>query len=131
MRILACVVLLACFSCSHTPAPPPSPPPGPPVRVACRTDVADYCAANACDQTLSTMEQDSSLCPATITACSDITMVSQNRSDASTLWYQQGGQLVAIVNQLAPGQYMCLAGPAVFVIPQCTPSSQRLPACGS
>ncbi|HEX8112383.1 MAG TPA: hypothetical protein VF516_31855 [Kofleriaceae bacterium] len=77
------------------------------------------------------MEQDSGLCPATITACGDITVVSQSRGDAATLWYHQGGQLVAIVNQLSPGRYMCLAGPDVFVLPACTPSSQSLPACGS
>jgi hypothetical protein len=130
MRMLTCVVLLACSSCTH-PNPPPTPPPAPPVRVACRTSVADYCAANPCDQTLAAAEQGSSLCPATITACGDITVVSQNKVDVSTLWHYQGGQLVAIVNQLSPGQrYVCVAGPEVFVIPSCTLSSQSLPGCG-
>lgn len=131
MRIVTCVVLLAWCSCSRNPGPPTNPPPGPPVRVACRTSVTDYCAANRCDRTLAAVEQDRSLCPATITACNDTTVVSQNRGDSSTLWYLQGGQLVASV-QLSPGQqYVCLAGPDVFVIPSCTPSSQSLPACGS
>ena len=128
MRIVTGVVLLACVSCSH-----PSPPPPPPatVRVACRTPVADYCAANACDQTLDAVEQDSSLCPATITTCNDITVVSQSQSDGATLWYQQGGQLVAIVSELSPGQrYVCIAGPEVFTLPACTSSGQRLAACG-
>lgn len=127
MRIVTGVVLLACVSCSH-----PSPPPPPPatVRVACRTPVADYCAANVCDQTLTAVEQDRSLCPATITACKDITVIAQNQGNTSTLWYYQGGPLVAIVRQLAPG-YMCLAGPDVFVIPPCALSSQSSPACGS
>lgn len=131
MRMLTCVVLLACSSCSCNHSPPPTPPPAPPVRVACRTSVTDYCAASHCDPTLAAVEQDSGLCPATITTCNDITVVSQNRVDASTLWYHQGGQLVAIVKQLSPGQrYMCVAGPEVFVIPLCTLSSQSLPACG-
>jgi hypothetical protein len=130
MRILTCAVLLACVSCSRNPGPPPGPPPGS-VRVACRTPIADYCAATPCDRTLAAMEQDSRVCPATITACGDITAVFQNRPDASVLWYHQGGQLVAIVHQLSPGQrYMCVAGPEVFEIPACTPSSQSLPACG-
>lgn len=130
MRILTCVVWLACLSCTRNPSPPANPPP-PPVRVACRTSVADDCAANLCDRTLAAMEQDRSLCPATITTCNDVTVVSQNKGDTSTLWYHQGGQLVAIVSQLSPGpRYMCLAGPEVFVIPPCTLSSQSLPACG-
>jgi hypothetical protein len=100
--------------------------------VACRTSVADYCAANPCDRTLTAMEQDRNLCPATIAACNDITVVSQNRGDTAMLWYYQGGPLVAIVHQLSPGQqYSCIAGPDVFVIPSCTLSSQSLPACGS
>lgn len=128
MRIVTGVVLLACMCCTRNPSPPPSGT----VRVACRTSVADYCAANVCDQTLVAAEQNSSVCPATITACNDITVMSQNRGDTSTLWYYQGGPLVAIVRQLAPGpQYMCLAGPDVFVIPPCTLSSQSLPACRS
>jgi hypothetical protein len=77
------------------------------------------------------MEQDASLCPATITACNDITVVSQSQSDGATLWYQQGGQLIAIISQLSPGQrYVCIAGPDVFTLPACTLSGQRLPACG-
>jgi hypothetical protein len=128
MRIVTGVVLLACVSCSR-PSPPPTPPPAT-VRVACRTRVADYCATNACDQTLTAVEQDSSLCPATITACNDITVIAQNQSGTSTLWYYQGGPLVAIVRQLSPG-YMCLAGPDVFVIPPCALSSQSSPACHS
>src|ERR1044071_2251699 len=99
MRIATGVVLLACVCCTRNPSPPPSGT----VRVACRTSVADYCAANVCDQTLVAAEQNSSVCPATITACNDITVMSQNRGDTSTLWYYQGGPLVAIVRQLAPG----------------------------
>jgi hypothetical protein len=98
--------------------------------VACRTSVADYCAANVCDRTLAAAEQDRSLCPATITACSDITAIAQSRSDTAALWYYQGGSLVAIVRPLSPG-YMCLAGPDVFVIPPCPLSGQSSPACGS
>jgi hypothetical protein len=129
MRIVACVVVLACVSCNHNPPPPPDPAPGP-VRVACRTNVADYCAANRCDQTVAAVEQDSSLCPATITACNDTTVVAQNRSDATTLWYLQGGQLVAIIRQLPGQRDVCLAGPGVFVLPACALSSQSLQACG-
>lgn len=128
MRIVACVVVLACVSCTRNP-PPPNPAPGP-VRVACRTSVADYCAANRCDLTLTAVEQDSSLCPATITACNDTTVVAQGRSDGATLWHHQGGQLVAIVRQLSGQQFVCLAGPAVFVLPACALSSQSLQACG-
>ena len=128
MRIVTGVVLLACVSCSR-PSPPPSQPPAT-VRVACRTPIADYCAANACDQTLDAVKQDSSLCPATITACDDITVISQNQGGTSTLWYYQGGPLVAIVRQMSPG-YMCVAGPDVFVIPPCVLSSQSSPACHS
>jgi hypothetical protein len=129
MRMLTRAVVLVCVSCSRNPGPPPSPPPGS-VRVACRTSVADYCAANPCDRTLDAMERDRSVCPATITACGDITAVFQNRADTSLLWYHQGGQLAAIVHPLSPGQrYMCVAGPEVFEIPACTPSSQSLPAC--
>lgn len=132
MRMLIGVVVLACVSCTRPPNPPPGPPPGPPVRVACRTSVADYCAANRCDQTLAAVQQDPSLCPATITTCNDSTVVSQSRGNAATLWYLQGGQLVAIIRQLSPGpQDVCLAGPEVFVLPSCTLSSQSLPACGS
>jgi hypothetical protein len=131
MRIPICVVLLACVSCSRNPGPPPSPPPGSTVRVACRTSVADYCAANPCDRTLGAMQQDRSVCPATITTCGDTTVVFQNRADTSLLWYHQGGQLAAIVHQLPGGQrYACVAGPEVFEIPGCTLSSQSLPACG-
>lgn len=128
MRIAIGVVVLACISCTR-PSPPPSS--GPPVRVACRTSVADHCAANHCDRTLAATEQDESLCPATITACNDTTVVSQSRGGAATLWYHQGGQLVAIVSELAPGQrYVCVAGPETFVLPACPLSGQRLPACG-
>ena len=131
MRFVTGVVLLACVSCSRNPGPPPNPPPGT-VRVACRTSVADYCAATACDRTLAAAEQNSSVCPATTTACNDITVISQNRGDTATLWYYEGGPLVAIVRQLSAGpQYMCLAGPDVFVLPACTLSSQSLPACRS
>jgi hypothetical protein len=134
MRILAGVVALACMSCTR-PSPPPNPgpppDPGPPVRVACRTSVADHCAASRCDRTLTDTEQDSSLCPATITACNDTTVVSQSRGDTATLSYYQGGQLVAIVTQLSPGQRdVCVAGPELFVLPGCALSSQHLPACG-
>lgn len=129
MRLLPCVALLACACCSRNPGPPPSPPPGS-VRVACRTRLADHCATHPCDRTLDAMKQDRRICPATITACGDVTLVSQNRADASVRWYHQAGQLTAIVNELAPGpRYMCVAGPEVFEIPACTPSSQSLPAC--
>lgn len=128
MRIVSSVGLLACVCCSH-PSPPPSPPPAT-VRVACRTSVADYCAAIACDRTLAAAEQDGGLCPSTLTACNDITAIAQSQGDTATLWYYQGGPLVAIVRQLSPG-YMCLAGPDVFVIPPCALSGQSSPACRS
>lgn len=128
MRIVTGVVLLACVSCTRNPSPPPSGT----VRVACRTSVADYCAENVCDRTLDAVQQDSGVCPATTTACNDITVISQTRGDTSTLWYYQGGPLVAIVRQLSPGpQYMCVAGPDVFVVSPCTLSSQSMPACRS
>ncbi|HEX3760019.1 MAG TPA: hypothetical protein VHW23_14990 [Kofleriaceae bacterium] len=99
--------------------------------MACRTAVADYCAGAPCDRTLAAAEQNHNLCPATITACGDFTVAAQNKVDTSTLWYYEGGQLVAVVNQLVPGpRYVCLSGPDVFVIPPCTLSSQSLPACG-
>lgn len=130
-----CVVLLVCCSCRPSPTPPPSSPPTPPpeasVRVACRTAVANYCAGNPCDQTLTAAEQNRNLCPATFTTCGDVSVAAQNKVDTSTLWYYERGQLVAVVNQMVPGpRYVCLSGPEVFSLPPCTLSGQSLPACG-
>jgi hypothetical protein len=92
--------------------------------------VARYCAADGRECTLAGAERDSDLCPATITRCGSTTVIAKNSVDISTLFYYQGGQLVAVVNQRFPGpQYICLAGPERFVVPTCDGPSQNLPVC--
>jgi hypothetical protein len=125
------VLLAACSSSasSNTPDAATSPPDGT-IGLTCSTSIAEYCNANSCDQTLAAAQQDKDLCPASQNTCGTFEVITKGRLDTATIYYYQGGQLVAIDNLLLPGHHVCAAGPATFVEPSCGNTGQTLPACG-
>ena len=126
MRLLGCVVWLsACTSSAH-----PSPPLDPANTLTCSASVVGYCAQNRCDRTLAVARQDKSLCPATITRCGNLDVITHTSIDVATSWYYRRDQLVAIVNLILPVRRVCLAGPERFQLPVCTAPARRLPVCG-
>jgi hypothetical protein len=91
--------------------------------------ITDYCAASSCDKTLAAAQQDKALCPASQNTCGEFETVTKSGIDTATVYYYQGGQLIAIDKFLLPGHHACAAGPSSFVEPACGTTSQTLPAC--
>jgi hypothetical protein len=100
-------------------------------QMTCGTAMKDYCATNTCDQTFAAAEQDKHLCPASEVACGQFNVVTQTATDATTNFFYQGGDLVAIEHVVLPSQHDCLAGPASFTAQHCTTGSRSLPACST
>ena len=131
MRALGLLLLLAACSssASSTTLDAATPPTDGSVGLTCGTTIATYCGSNSCNQTLAAAEQDHSLCPASENTCGTFQVVTKGNLDTATIYYYQGGQLVAIDNLLLPGHHTCVAGPTTFVEPTCTTASHTLPAC--
>jgi hypothetical protein len=129
MKLLGLVILLAACSSSSSRASDASIPSDGSGALTCGTTIADYCAANPCDQTLAAAQQDKSLCPASQNVCDSYTVVTRPSVDTSMSLYYLADQLVAIDHTLLPGHRTCTAGPSTFSPPTCGPGGQQLPAC--
>ena len=124
MRSLGYLLLLAACSSDTSHGPDAGAP------LTCDTSIEDYCAENTCDLTFVDALEDNALCPGTLIPCGRYNVVAKNGVDVTTSRYYQGGQLVAIVNRIFPGRYVCLAGPETLDDSACAGPSQTLPICG-
>src|SRR5882762_2690290 len=93
-RLSLAILLAACTS--SMPSPVDDNPVVDTTQMTCSTSVKDYCAGNACDQSLAAAQQDKRLCPASEMVCAQFHVVMKTATDSATNFFYQDGQLVAI-----------------------------------
>jgi len=127
------ILLSACLSGpAETPDDPRPPDDTDTVALSCGNDLKAFCDQNHCDLTLAAAQQDKSLCPASSMRCGEFDVIMKMGIDTSVNFYYRAGELVAISNMTLPKQEgACLAGPQLFVAPQCATTGRLLPMCSS
>lgn len=126
------ILLSACMSGPNgTQDDPNNPDATDTVALSCGNDVKAFCDKNHCDLTLAAAMLDRSLCPASTMRCGEFDVIMKMGIDTSMNFYYRSGDLVAISNMVLPAQGACLAGPQMFVAPQCATTSKLLPVCNS
>jgi len=118
-----------------------SPPPGTCDDAAgdcvCSATIAKYCGDSSptgCPLTLADARQSRALCgpgfPAVLGRCGDYDVVSKGEIDTSATYFYRNEKLVAIVARAPIPFARCVAGPADFVVPDCSEATfDTLPVC--